>query len=126
MSRVHNVCSVRDIGNKAIQSCNCEGQILACVASVSSRVILFNSARKQVETITPLSLLVISSIYFFYSKSLFAKKKGEGVIVVIGVLHGMEVKCQLLRRKFVFSFLFDACRRAVWHEGEVQLNASDK
>ena len=46
-------------------------------------------------------------------------QKGGGgeVIVVIGVLHGMKVKCQLLRRKLFFSF--SAYRRAVWHEGEV-------
>ena len=43
--------------------------------------------------------------------------------MVIGVLHGMKVKCQLLRRNFFFSF--SAYRRAVWHEGEVKLNASD-
>ena len=40
--------------------------------------ILFNSVRKQVESITPTSLLVISSIYVFYSKYLFQKKGGGG------------------------------------------------
>ena len=75
----------------------------------------------------------------FSSQKKFAKK----VIVVIGVPHGMKVKCDLLgqkhkrnllRRKNVFVtqeatlyFLFDAGHgRAICCEGEVKLNASDK
>ena len=75
----------------------------------------------------------------FSSQKKFAKK----VIVVIGVPHGMKVKCDLLgqkhkrnllRRKNFFVtqegtlyFLFDAGHgRAICCEGEVKLNASDK
>ena len=41
----------------------------------------------------------------FSVKITFAKRGGGEVIVVIGVLHGMKVKCQLLRRNFFFPFL---------------------
>ena len=43
----------------------------------------------------------------FSIKNNFCKKGGGGgeVIVVIGVLHDMKVKCQLLRRNFFFPFL---------------------
>ena len=78
-------------------------------------------------------------LYIFSSQKKFAKK----VIVVIGVPHGMKVKCDLLgqkhkrnllRRKNFFVtqegtlyFLFDAGHgRAICCEGEVKLNASDK
>ena len=80
--------------------------------------ILFNSVRKQVESITPTSLLVISSIYVFYSKYLLRKKGGGGNCGHRrATWHGSEVST--VASKFFFSFLFDAYRRAVWHEGEV-------
>ena len=54
-------------------------------------------------------------IIFFVVKRNFAKKR---VIVVIGVLHNMKVKCDLLRRKMFFSrcknsrfVFFDASHR---------------
>jgi len=72
---------------------------------------------------SPGLVVVCHYINFFCSQKKFRKKR---VIVVIGVLHNMKVKCDLLRRKKYFSrcknsrfVFFDAShRRAIWHEGE--------
>lgn len=59
--------------------------------------------------------LCLSLYHFFCSQKKFCKKR---VIVVIGVLHNMKVKCDLLRRKMFFSrcknsrfVFFDASHR---------------
>ena len=66
--------------------------------------VLFDSFRKQVESSTLLSFLVISLIHFFLVKRNLQKT----VTVVFRVLHGMKVKRNLLRRK-KFSLCKKAC-----------------
>ena len=82
----------------SIQSCNSEGQI-QCLIQLANKSSLLHPRR------------CLSFHRFMFSiQNNFCKKGGGGeVIVVIGVLHGMKVKCQLLRRIFFFLFCLLAC-----------------